>query len=126
DPCYVTVGAAAALGAVANVTPGVRRCSVSGAFALPGALPQADINRWFSLQDEIEFDTLGQVKNTAGAGYSAGNAPVNRPGTYTPPHLVRPPQHGFHPRGAPPPAAATPGIHVGRSPRPPPEHDTRG
>lgn len=42
-------------------------------------------NQWFTLQDEIEFDTLGGAK-----GWQ--NATVNRPGTYSFGYLVRRPR----------------------------------
>ncbi|MFM7148573.1 MAG: hypothetical protein ACKO23_01905, partial [Gemmataceae bacterium] len=60
-------------------SPGIPR--VPASFA--GSLTPEEIARWFTFQDEIEFDTLGGAK---------GAPAVNRPGTYTIAYLIRRPR----------------------------------
>jgi prepilin-type N-terminal cleavage/methylation domain-containing protein len=62
-----------------TTTPGIRRATPT--FATTAQLR----NLYFTLQDEIEFDTLGNAK-----GFPAS---VNRPGTYSYAYLVRRPRH---------------------------------
>ncbi|MFO0878762.1 MAG: hypothetical protein U0840_15580 [Gemmataceae bacterium] len=66
---------------IKRVAPGITKSS--------GSVTQALANRWFTFNDEIEFDTFGGAKqNTTGSiNY------VNRPGTYTWAYLLRRPRN---------------------------------
>ena len=61
-------------------SPGIPRVTAS----FLGAMNSEAIARWFTFQDEIEFDTLGGVK---------GSPAVNRPGTYSIAYLIRRPRY---------------------------------
>jgi hypothetical protein len=67
-------------------TPGIRRAAP--AYTRQNGTPEARLtNRWFTLQDEIEFNTLGGAPR-------AGSASIGRPGTYSYAYLVRRPRYG--------------------------------
>ena len=93
DPTYVVLGSNR-LGAVPGTlaplpewcaTPGLRRISPSLVSQQPGLQAQA-IARWFTFQDEIQFDTLGSPL--------PGGGSVTRPGTYSCAILARRPLSG--------------------------------
>jgi hypothetical protein len=59
---------------------------------IPGFLTNQQMaNYWFTLQDEIEFDTFGAPLSRTSAGFTNY---VNRPGTYSYACLVRRPRQG--------------------------------
>lgn len=88
DPHYVTLNARPLgewpVGSGANAQ-GITRIAPSYVYAsASSAINAALLARWFTFQDEIEFDTLGGAKGWPNT--------VNRPGTYTIAYMVRRPR----------------------------------